>query len=444
MFPGAGTLWYSTFMPRCRVRSAISSHYLRVALLLMLVVLVIPGTTLASDPIDHNNYALQLIDKGEYEKGLEQLQQAFSLYPLDPALRKNLAFAYAYTGKKQLERNRYADAATNFGHARDLFPDDPIFWMLRGIALYEIKDYTAAAYELERSHSLGMESKELFYYLGKVHYDTDQLADALEAWERALTVDPGDKVLSDLVDKTRREQSVQARMGKGFSARFAISYDTGARSALADDILSTLEDAYTAVGSDLDYHPQARIQVILYTSRDYRTITESPDWSGGLYDGKIRLPIGGATELSTPMRAVLFHEYAHVVVSELTNGNCPTWLTEGLAEIEGRKQHNPPMAELGKSLRGGKLLPIRRLEKRFTSLEGKQVVLAYQQSYAFVNFIITRYGWHKIREILVALGQGVDIVGAFAQALGGYGLDYDSVIQAWEEWMKSEYGETQP
>ena len=31
------------------------------------------------------------------------------------------------------------------------------------------------------------------------------------------------------------------------------------------------------------------------------------------------------------MRGIIFHEFTHVLIAELTGGNIPTWLNEGLA-----------------------------------------------------------------------------------------------------------------
>ncbi|HEY6837243.1 MAG TPA: hypothetical protein VI389_00735, partial [Geobacteraceae bacterium] len=208
----------------------------------------------------------------------------------------------------------------------------------------------------------------------------------------------------------------------------------------ADSVLDTLESAYNRVGSDLDQFPSARIPVILYTKKDYRTVTASPDWSGGLYDGKIRLPIGGATELGEQLRAVLFHEYTHVVVRDIVNGNCPTWLNEGLAEIEGRKENNPPLQEIGKAFRNGTLHTFAALEGGFMGFSGKQAQLAYEESYSIVNFMASTYGWYKIKEILVNLGSGMPIAAAVAKGLGDFGLDYQQVEKEWREYLARELG----
>jgi tetratricopeptide (TPR) repeat protein len=394
----------------------------------------------ASDPVSLNNYALDLLNRGEYDKALEEFQRAYSLNAYDPTVKRNLAEAYAYVGRFQLEKNKYDDAALYFDNAGQLFPDDSRYAVLRGIALYFAKRYDAAAYELERARGLGGDTVEVLYFLGRVRYDTDNLAGALELWDKALELDPANKPVKELADKARRELAVEGRMGKGYSARFNISYDSG-KSDLADSVLETLENAYNRVGSDLDYFPTARVPVILYTQRDYRTVTAGPDWSGGLYDGKIRLPIGGAKELADVMKGVLFHEYTHVVVRELTGGNCPTWLNEGLAELEGRKQYNPPLHEIARAVRNGSLLSLASLEGSYTSFDGKQALLAYEQSYSIVTFMTSTYGWYKVREILVNLGSGMPVAAAVTKELADFGLDYARVEQEWRDYIRRELGD---
>ena len=420
-----------------------SRPWLRILLpytLLALVFLSCGTPASAADPQSLNDYAIDLINKGEYEKALDAMQRAYSNNVVDAGMRRNLAEAYAYVGKKLFDEGRYEEAARYFDNAGELFPEVPRYALMRGIALYFAKRYETATYELERARKLGGDSVELLYFLGRIRYDSDDLDGALELWDKALAIDPKNKAVLDLAEKARREASVESRMGKGYSSRFNISYDEDFKSDLATTILDTLERAYNQVGGDLDHFPQARIPVILYTKKDYRTVTAGPDWSGGLYDGKIRLPIGGASTLTDVLRGVLYHEYTHVVVRELTNGNCPTWLNEGLAEAEGRREFNQPLHELPKALKGGSVLPIASLEGAFTALGGTQARLAYEESYSVVNFMLATYGWYNVREILVNLGKGMTIASAVAKGLANFSVDYPRLEQEWRDYLRREVG----
>ena len=198
-------------------------------------------------------------------------------------------------------------------------------------------------------------------------------------------------------------------------------------------MLEQLENASNQVGAELGHFPTARVPVSIYTRADYSAVTAAPDWSGGAYDGTIRLPFGAFREVTPPLRAVLYHEYAHVVVRELTRGNCPLWLNEGIAEMFGRKQfsHPPLERDKGVGLPGG--ADFKKLESGFGGLSAKDAGAAYQHSYGLVNYLVTSYGWHKLTAVLTALGEGLSTEEAIARALGEYGLGYEGLVREWRE-----------
>ena len=274
----------------------------------------------------------------------------------------------------------------------------------------------------------------MLFFLGRVYYDTGNLDGALEAWRKGLALDPANTELRALIEKTGKEATVEARMGKETSARFTISYDAAKEMRLADEVLDVLDTAYNRIGADFDHYPDARIPVILYTRQEFHATTSGPDWSGGIYDGKIRLPIGGIREITPPLRAVLFHEYTHVVVRELSKGRCPTWLNEGLAVIEESREYAPHAMNAGL----GEPLPLASLEGSFLSLGNRDAARAYRQSHAMVEYLVSVYGWHKVREILVNLGKGLNIDAAVSSAFADYGLDYRALIQELQGHMQKE------
>jgi len=411
--------------------------FLAVCAFLATVLASTPAT--ANDPFLLNDYAQQLLRKGEPEKALEQLQQAYSLFPYNETLRRNLAEVYTVVGQQRMAHGRYEDAAASFDGARELYPEVQRYSILRGIALYSARQYDAAVVELERAQGLGGDTPDLLYVLGRAHYDTGNLTDALAAWDQALVLDPGRKDIAAAAEKARRELSVEGGMERGFSSRFMISYDGDERSQLADQVLDILETAYNRVGSDLSHFPVTRVPVLIYTRTDYRKVTKSPDWSGGLYDGKIRLPLGGVTEIHEGLRSLLFHEYTHVVIHELTSGNCPTWLNEGLAELEGRRESSHPLTDLAAAVNRGDLLPLPLLEGSFSSLSSQKALLAYQQSYSFVDYLVQTYGWYKVKDLLVALGSGMSISASFESVFHDLMLDYAGAYQEWLDHVQKEY-----
>jgi len=401
---------------------------LTILLLLFLTTLVRPAGA-AGEPVSYSAQAQELLSRGEYQKALEGLERGVALHPYDLALRRNLASAYAQAAQQELAQGRYAEAAHHFGQARDLAPGTAELGLMRGVALYLGKEYDAARAELTQA---GEGAKPLFF-LGRISYDTGDLPAALALWRRALELEPGDKNIRGFIEKAERELPVESKMDKGYSSMFDLSFDAELPPGLSAEVLDALESAYNSVGADLGLFPTTRIPVLLYAKRDFTSVTAGPDWSGGLYDGKIRLPVGGVSSITPQMRAILFHEYTHVLIAELTGGNVPTWLNEGLAEIEGRKEYSQPAPHFAKALQEGRLLSLSALSGSFAKMSGMEAGLAYQQSHSLAEFMVTRYGWYAVQEILQNLGQRLSIEAAVAKALSGWSLDLPGVIREWRE-----------
>ena len=365
---------------------------------------------------------------GDFEKKLERLRASQQMFPLDEKLKRTLAEAYANYGSLLLNRRQYEQADEYFIKAGELFPDEAAFSLSRGICNYYLKRYDIARYELEHARRNGGDSPDVLYYLGQVLYDTDNRLEAVALWELALKSSPDRHEIISALKKARKEMSVEDSMDRGNSSRFNLTYDPGVNASFALAILDVLETAANQVGSELGHFPAARVPVTIYKRDDYKNVTNSPDWSGGVYDGTIRLPFGALGEITPPLRAILFHEYAHVVVFDLTRGNCPVWLNEGIAEMFGRGQFNSTSTTLK-----GPIIDVRRLEGSFTSLSSAEAARAYQQSHSMVSYLVTSFGWHRVKEILVNLGKGMSTASAIAAALQDYSLGYDGLIREWRE-----------
>ncbi|HJV36532.1 peptidase MA family metallohydrolase [Geomonas sp.] len=367
--------------------------------------------------------------KDREEKVVEELQRRVSLYPYNQSIRLQLATVYERLGERDLNVSRYGEAAEYYRLAHELFPDDHTYGYKRGVALYLDKNYEAARAEFEQAGS----SAGTLWYLGSISYATGDLTGALDKWRKALDLEPDNKTIQALIKKAERELPVESKMDKGYSSMFDLTFDGELPPGLSAEVLDALENAYNSVGADLGLFPNTRIPVLLYTQGDYSRVTATPDWSGGLYDGKIRLPVAGVTKLTDELRSAIRHEYTHVVIGEITHGNIPTWLNEGLAEVEGRKEISLPRVELNQAAKKGRLLSMKTLSGSFHSMGTGEAFLAYEQSYSMADFMVTTYGWYAIQSILTSLGENANIETAVSKALANYSLDLPTVLKEWRE-----------
>jgi len=376
-----------------------------------------------------NSHNLGLKNQTDYETSIEKLRREQELFPLDQKLKRRLADAYAFRGLQLLKQKQYALADTTITGAIELYPEESVYAILRGISNYHLKRYDIARYELERARPARPDSVELLLFLGLTLYETENRKEAMELLEQALKLSPGRGDITGLLARARKETNVESGMDSGHSSRFDLTYDPGVTTSFALAILDVLESAANQVGAELGHFPEAHVPVAIYKRGDYKTVTDAPDWSGGAYDGKIRVPFGAFKEITPPMRAILFHEYAHVLVYDMTRGNCPQWLNEGIAEFFGRRQYARP----GQNAAKAAAVDFRKLEKGFSTLNAKDAANAYEQSHALVSYMVTAYGWHRLNQTLQALGKGMDIDSAIKSAYGDLGLDYDGIVGGWSE-----------
>jgi tetratricopeptide (TPR) repeat protein len=402
----------------------------QIVLLLSLLAVAAPANLRAEQ---HGSVSATHGNPGDYEQSLEALRSAQQMFPLDGKLKRDLAAAYFNNGNLLFNRRQFEQADAYFIKASELYPDEAAFALSRGICNYHLKRYDIARYELERARARQPDSSDVLFYLGLVLYESESRLEAMELWERALKLSPDRAELIAVLKKARKETAVEDKMDRGNSSRFNMTYDPGVNTTFALAVLDVLESASNQVGAELGHFPEARVPVVIYKRDDYKDVTNSPDWSGGAYDGTIRLPFGSLSEVSPALRAILFHEYAHVVVFDLTHGNCPVWLNEGIAETFGRGQFHSTSAALK-----GPVMDVRRLEESFTSLSSAEAARAYQQSYTMVNYLVTTYGWHRVKAILVNLGKGLNMSAAVSSALKDYSLGYDGLVNEWRETLQRE------
>jgi len=181
------------------------------------------------------------------------------------------------------------------------------------------------------------------------------------------------------------------------------------REEIGREILQLLERAYEEVGYNLNHFPRQEVEVVIYSDADFQRIMGLPGWVHGAFDergGRIRIPVRGIKE-ATDLRGLLYHEYTHVVVREVTGGRIPTWLNEGLAQIEQRTPMDGAVESVRQLAARGKLPSLQNLKDPFVGLTGPEASVVYAVSYAATKYLVERWGLWDIQRLLRRLGEGV-------------------------------------
>lgn len=226
---------------------------------------------------------------------------------------------------------------------------------------------------------------------------------------------------------TEREDPFEAGMGRREGGRFLVKFEGGENAVAGHLIGLLLEEAYFKIGSDLGHYPEERIEALLYSKEAFRDITRSPSWAGAIYDGRIKIPVGGLTGKTSALEEVIFHEYTHAVVKELSNGKAPVWLNEGLAQYEEGKS-TAPYARVLSGLASKGSLRLRPLEGSFMRLGPGEAEAAYVLSLSVIEYIIREFGLSPVRSMLERLGDGMELREAISASLG---VSYDELEKDW-------------
>lgn len=380
-----------------------------------------PGAGAEEDAAALNADAVKLIDEGKLDPAIDKLEEAVRLAPKDDTIRGNLAAAHNNRGLKRLDEMAFGRAVNDFEDAIRLCDKEPLFRVHLGYTHLKRYDFARAEAALEETRRLFPDYPKSYHYLGFLYYSNDELDKAIAMWTRRLELED-DAWTRAMLDKAKREQAVSAEFTDKSSNDFVLKFLGDEKTAgSADAILSELEDARAAVGSDLGYFPQRRTIVLLYTNEDFKRATGAHDWVGGLYDGKIRLQVRDLERQRKNVRSTIRHEYTHRVLDEMAPG-IPVWLNEGIAEWMGNAgdvgaAHAEARAMIAE---GVPLQSFADMPKSFTQqTDAKQVRAQYAASLSFVAFLRDRYGLGAMRALLFALRDGQDIDQAMNKNYGG-------------------------
>ena len=264
---------------------------------------------------------------------------------------------------------------------------------------------------------LSPDSAAAYKWLGIAYFVSDRRAEAAKALAHSMDLHP-DSQIAPLLERARRESSTEASFREESSGHFSMTFEGSAVSdKFKKSLLATLERDFDDLVSDLSISPHDRILVVLYTRQEFFDVTQARNWTGALNDGKLRIPVSGLDDVNSELAGVLKHELTHSFISQITHGNCPVWLNEGVAMTESSFSLGSQGAALARFYQSGHDVPLNYLEGSFMNFSTPQATLAYAESFAAVSYIRTQFGMEEVVRILKRLGQGEPIESAMRQTI---------------------------
>ncbi len=316
------------------------------------------------------------------------------------------AIAYYIAGKQEFQAGDYTSARRDFETALRNDSRNPTIVNFYAALLIKTGNAQDGLLYAEHAVQQAPDSADAWAVLGYAQFATSHTREAIQSWKKSLAIRP-DANIQQMLARAGRENSVENNYAERDSGHFNLHYEGSQSSdSLRSQILSTLESAYQDLSREFGSEPRHSIEVVLYTDQAYFDVTRAPSWSGALNDGKIRIPLRGVSYVSSDLARVLRHELTHSFVNQATQGRCPQWLNEGIAQMLEPKSLGSSGRVLAELYKMNRSVPLNALESGFSYLSTAQAELAYAESLATVEYIRDRYGMSDVTRILQRLGEG--------------------------------------
>ena len=290
-------------------------------------------------------------------------------------------------------------AIIKYREALKYVPDDQALTLALGYLLWKQEHYLEAVDLLSPAAERNPQSPDFRVLLGSAYYGMENLDQAVTEWNKALAVQDS-ALLREAVAKAQRELEVSGAYSELRSEHFMLRYDGQQNEQLSGAILNSLDASFAELALDLNYAPVEAMVAILYSNQAFRDITRTPSWVGALNDGKIRVPVSGLSQMTPVLARVLKHELTHSFARQITQGHCPTWFNEGLAQLEEGSTAAPSGNQLVRSFAAGSLPTYASLEGPFVNLPAGEVGLVYAKSLAALEYLRDTFGTGEISRML--------------------------------------------
>lgn len=364
--------------------------------------------------------AIHLYAAGQFPRACEQFNRAWEDDPASTARREDVARCFEGWGWSTLRQGRPEEAMVLFRRGLRQSPEAPA--LLRGLGLAAVHagrtEEALAPLEAAARSDADAEVRVLLAHL----YDRrDDAGRALEHLRVVLGTDPAHEAARRLLDKVEREARAEAGFEREITPYFVVKWRAAVDADSRRALLVGLDTARQRVVAQLGPAPRERVTVILYDTAQFQTVGRVHGWVTGLFDGKIRLPVGSALPPRPELERVLVHEYAHAAIHDLARGRAPRWLHEGLAQaLEGRVP-DPMLRVPGRPTLAG-------VEALLGDADPSRARAGYDVALWVVQDLLDRGGVPAARRLMLRLGRGEAIATAVPAV---YGLSLAELEHQW-------------
>jgi hypothetical protein len=234
---------------------------------------------------------------------------------------------------------------------------------------------------------------------GVAAWRADEGKRALEYWRESLALAPNPD-LANLYQRVEKEQTHDQSGEKLYGVRVVLRYDRDTVPVeTARGMVGAVDSAFARVSQQLGCYAEEKIVTIIQSRDAYKKATDAAEWSGGQYDGRVRVPVMSGQQMDARQEQVLAHETTHACMAML--GEWPSWLQEGMAQrLSGETLPPEARARLAELAKAGQLPKLEAIRRGWSGLDTQSARLAYALALEAVDALYENFGTDGVRNLM--------------------------------------------
>lgn len=234
---------------------------------------------------------------------------------------------------------------------------------------------------------------------GVAAYQSDQPRRAVEFWTDSLAIRPNPSIEA-MMKKAQRELAADTSRSKVHGDRFVLRYnDSELTRDQAGEVMNALNDEFRRIDQSLGCGVREQITAVVMTRDTYTATTGAAEWSGGQFDGRIRVCLTPREGVTARVRQTFAHEIVHACLA--SNGRFPGWFHEGMAQRwSGEQPGASTIAAARARLRSKHMPSLNNLGPTFSQLSAQHAELAYAYAFDAVETLYRLRGADYVRGLV--------------------------------------------
>jgi len=234
---------------------------------------------------------------------------------------------------------------------------------------------------------------------GVAAWRADEAKRALQYWRESLDLAPNADI-EKLYHRVEKEQTHDQSGEKLYGVRVVLRYDADTVPVeTARGMVAAVDNTFSRVSQQLGCYAEEKIVTIIQSRDAYKKATDAAEWSGGQYDGRIRVPVMSGQQMDARQEQVLAHETTHACLAML--GEWPSWLQEGMAQkLSGETLPPQARAQLAEMAKAGQLPKLEALRGGWSVLNAQSARLAYSLALEAVDALYDNFGTDGVRNLM--------------------------------------------